>query len=107
MTGGEPDVDGGRVGHRAVDAAGPLGDHRRGRILSARRGLISAGAGLAAGAVVGVLGAPELVPLVTWTVAASTVLFGVWRISRWTPRAPSASRRRRATPAPATPQRVA
>ncbi|GAA2571657.1 DUF1345 domain-containing protein [Pseudonocardia hydrocarbonoxydans] len=85
MTGGEPD-DGrgpGRVVHRPVGGPEPPDDGVRGvgRILSARRVLVSLAAGLGAGAVVGLAGASELVPLVTWTVAATVVLVWAWRIS--------------------------
>jgi uncharacterized membrane protein len=85
MAGGDP-RDGGARGRVRQEPAGS-GPARsddpgrgRGRILSARRALVSVAVGLAVGAVVGVLGAPELVPLVTWTVAATVVLVWVWRI---------------------------
>ena len=51
------------------------------RILSARRALISLGVGVLVGAVVALLGAPELWPVVAWSVAATVVLTWVWRIS--------------------------
>jgi uncharacterized membrane protein len=50
------------------------------RLLSWRRLLISLGLGAVTGAVVAVLGAPELAPLAAWTVAAGTLLFWVWRL---------------------------
>jgi hypothetical protein len=56
-------------------------DRSDGRILSARRALISVAVGLVVGGVVGVVGAPELVPLVGWTAATTVILTWVWRIS--------------------------
>jgi uncharacterized membrane protein len=49
-------------------------------VLSARRAVISLLIGLLAGAVVALLGAPELSPLVAWIVATGIVLSWVWRI---------------------------
>ena len=46
-----------------------------------RRVLVSLGTGLVAGGVVWRLGAPELVPLVGWAVAATMALVWVWLIS--------------------------
>ena len=51
------------------------------RLLSARRALISLGAGLAAGAVVAVVASPRLTPLVSWTVTVAVLLAWVWRMS--------------------------
>jgi hypothetical protein len=67
-----------------------LGQHRRdpGESAAQGRGRWSAVAGqeceeadVVVGAVVGVAGAPELVPLVTGIVAGTVVLVWVWRIS--------------------------
>jgi uncharacterized membrane protein len=51
------------------------------RLLSIRRMSLSLAAGVAAGAVTAVLGAPGLSALVCWTVAAGLILIAVWRIS--------------------------
>src|SRR5579875_676725 len=51
----------------------------RTRILSPTRALTSLAAGLAGGLVVALLGPPELLPLVSWTIAASVALIWVWR----------------------------
>jgi uncharacterized membrane protein len=51
------------------------------RLLSARRALTSLVAGLAAGAIVGFLATPRLLPLVRWTVTLAVLLTWVWRIS--------------------------
>ncbi|MEW2143331.1 DUF1345 domain-containing protein [Micromonospora vinacea] len=51
----------------------------RGRLLSVRRALWSLAAGAVAGTATALLGAPELTPLVVWTVAAGTILVWVWR----------------------------
>src|SRR5918997_303811 len=67
---GKPD----RVGEEWLDRA-------RGRILSARRALIALGVGVIVGGLVAVFGVLELFPLVSWGVAATVVLIGVWRIS--------------------------
>ena len=56
-------------------------DRARGRILSARRALIALGVGVIVGGLVAVFGVLELFPLVSWGVAATVVLIGVWRIS--------------------------
>ena len=84
MVGGDPRYGGGR-GRAPQQLAGSgtegSDDRGRGRILSARRALVSVAAGLVVGVVVGIVGAPELVPLVTWTVATTVVLVWVWRIS--------------------------
>jgi uncharacterized membrane protein len=56
-------------------------DRSEGRILSARRALISVAVGLVVGGIVGIAGAPELVPLVGWTAATTVILTWVWRIS--------------------------
>ena len=53
----------------------------RGRLLSARRALISLAVGLVAGVVVGVLTTFELLPLVSWTVTVAVLLVWVWRKS--------------------------
>src|SRR3954467_10256960 len=52
-----------------------------GRLLSARRALISLSTGLAAGVIVGVLATPRLLPLVAWTVTVAVILTWVWWIS--------------------------
>jgi uncharacterized membrane protein len=52
-----------------------------GRILSVRRALMSLALGAAVGAGVAVLGAPELAPLVAWSVASSVAMIWVWRVS--------------------------
>ena len=52
-----------------------------GRLLSARRALISLGAGLATGLAVALLATPRLLPLVSWTVTIGVVLTWVWWIS--------------------------
>src|SRR3954451_24534632 len=49
-------------------------------VLSARRAMTSLVIGLLAGAVVALLGAPELWPLVAWIAATGTVLSWVWRM---------------------------
>jgi len=55
-------------------------DRSEGRILSARRVLISVAVGLVVGGIVGIVGAPELIPLVGWTAATTVILTWVWRI---------------------------
>jgi len=50
------------------------------RLLSTRRVLICTMSGLAAGVLVALLWAPELLPLVSWTVAATMALVWVWRM---------------------------
>src|SRR3954468_585867 len=52
-----------------------------GRLLSARRTLISLSTGLAAGVIVGLLATPRLLPLVAWTVTVAVILTWVWWIS--------------------------
>jgi uncharacterized membrane protein len=52
-----------------------------GRLLSARRALVSLAIGLAAGIVVALLATPRLLPLVSWTVTVVVVLTWVWWIS--------------------------
>ena len=52
-----------------------------GRLLSARRALISLLAGLVAGLVVGFLITPRLLPLVAWTVTVAVLLTWVWWVS--------------------------
>jgi uncharacterized membrane protein len=52
-----------------------------GRLLSARRALISLSAGLGAGVIVGFLATPGLLPLVTWTVMIAILLTWVWWMS--------------------------
>ncbi|MET8040640.1 DUF1345 domain-containing protein [Micromonospora sp. NPDC005215] len=51
----------------------------RGRLLSVRRALWSSAVGVVAGAATALVGAPELTPLVMWTIAAGTILVWVWR----------------------------
>lgn len=51
----------------------------RARILSPMRVLTSLAVGLVGGLTVAILGLPELVPLVTWTIAVSVGLIWVWR----------------------------
>lgn len=53
-------------------------DRDPGRLLSARRALLSLSVGLAVGVVVGVLASPRLVPLVSWTVTVVVLLAWVW-----------------------------
>jgi uncharacterized membrane protein len=53
----------------------------RTRILSTRRALTALGIGAAGGAVVALIGVPELLPLVGWNVAAAVALTWVWRMS--------------------------
>jgi uncharacterized membrane protein len=62
-----------------------------GRLLSIRRVSLSLVAGIAAGAVAVVLGAPELSALMGWIVAAALILVWVWRIS-W-PQGPDGTER--------------
>ncbi|MCM0673610.1 DUF1345 domain-containing protein [Micromonospora phytophila] len=50
-----------------------------GRLLSVRRALWSLAVGVVAGTATALLGAPELTPLVIWTIAAGTVLVWAWR----------------------------
>ncbi|MGC4850637.1 DUF1345 domain-containing protein [Micromonospora sp. DT15] len=50
-----------------------------GRLLSVRRALWSLAVGVVAGATTALVGAPELTPLVIWTIAAGTILVSVWR----------------------------
>jgi uncharacterized membrane protein len=59
----------------------PRSTEHPGRLLSARRALVSLSAGLVAGVVVGVLTTFELMPLVTWTVTVAVLLAWVWRKS--------------------------
>jgi uncharacterized membrane protein len=56
-------------------------DQSSGRLLSARRALISLSVGLAAGVVVALLATPRLLPLVSWTVTVAILLAWVWRMS--------------------------
>lgn len=51
----------------------------RRRLLSVRRALWSLAVGVVAGTATALLGAPELTPLVIWTIAAGTILGWVWR----------------------------
>jgi uncharacterized membrane protein len=64
---------------------------RRSRILSPVRAFASLAVGLAGGVVVALLGLPELIPLVGWTIAASVALVWVWRTS-W-PQDPEGTKR--------------
>ncbi|KKK00527.1 DUF1345 domain-containing protein [Micromonospora sp. HK10] len=50
-----------------------------GRLLSIGRALWSLAVGVVAGAAIALVGAPELTPLVIWTIAAGTILVWVWR----------------------------
>jgi uncharacterized membrane protein len=50
------------------------------RIISVQRGLSSAAFGIAAGGVAAIAGAPEIAPLLSWTVAVVVLLTWVWRI---------------------------
>ena len=63
----------------------------RARILSPMRALMSLVVGVAGGVVVALLGLPELLPLVTWTIAAAAALTWVWRTS-W-PQDPQGTKR--------------
>lgn len=56
-------------------------DPSSGRLVSARRTLLSLGAGLVAGALVGLAVTPWLLPLVSWTVTVTVLLTWVWRRS--------------------------
>jgi len=56
-------------------------DVKSGRLLSARRALISLAVGLAAGALIGFAATPQLAPLVSWTVTVTFLLTRVWRMS--------------------------
>ena len=56
-------------------------DVKSGRLLSARRALISLAVGLAAGALTGFAATPQLTPLVSWTVTVTFLLTWVWRMS--------------------------
>jgi len=51
------------------------------RVLSTRRVLVCMTSGLATGVLVAMLWSPELLPLVSWTVAATMALVWVWRLS--------------------------
>jgi uncharacterized membrane protein len=62
------------------DASEATGLHP-GRILSARRALISLATGLVAGAGVALAATPRLLPLVCWTVTVGVFLVWVWRMS--------------------------
>jgi uncharacterized membrane protein len=53
-------------------------DLSSGRLLSARRALISLSAGLATGVLVALLATPRLLPLVSWTVTVGVLLTWVW-----------------------------
>jgi uncharacterized membrane protein len=56
-------------------------DESHGRLLSARRALVSLSVGSAAGVLVGLLATPRLLPLVSWTVTVAVLLTWVWRMS--------------------------
>src|SRR4051794_35583559 len=62
------------ITRRSADLSG-------GRLLSARRTLVSLAAGFAAGVVAGLLATPRLLPLVTWTVTVAVLLTWVWWMS--------------------------
>jgi uncharacterized membrane protein len=66
-------------------------DLRSGRLLSARRALVSLAAGLVTGVVVGLLTSLRLLPLVTWTVTVVVLLGWVWSKS-W-PQDPGGTKR--------------
>jgi uncharacterized membrane protein len=63
----------------------------RTRILSPVRALTSLAVGLVGGLTVALLGLPELLPLVSWTIAASVALIWVWRAC-W-PQGPAGTKR--------------
>ena len=63
----------------------------RTRILSPMRALTSLAIGVVGGLVVALLGLPELLPLVSWTIAAAVALTWVWRTS-W-PQDPQGTKR--------------
>jgi uncharacterized membrane protein len=63
----------------------------RTRILSPMRALTSLAVGVVGGLVVALLGLPELLPLVSWTIAAAVALTWVWRTS-W-PQDPQGTKR--------------
>src|SRR3954453_13502541 len=62
------------ITRRSADLSG-------GRLLSARRTLVSLAAGFAAGVVAGLLATPRLLPLVAWTVTVTVLLTWVWWMS--------------------------
>jgi uncharacterized membrane protein len=64
-----------------VKAPGAIDRLSSGRLLSARRTLISLSTGLTAGILVALLVTPQLLPLVSWTVSVAVVLTWVWWIS--------------------------
>jgi uncharacterized membrane protein len=73
-------------GEPAPPASGPprrrqATGHAPGRLLSARRALLSLAVGLAAGVVVAVVATPRLLPLTAWTVTVAVFLSWVWRMS--------------------------
>ncbi len=67
--------------HRADRDDGRRSGDEPGRLLSARRALLSLVAGLASGAVVAVAAMFRLLPLVSWTVTVAVLLAWVWRMS--------------------------
>jgi uncharacterized membrane protein len=69
----------------------PRSTRHTGRLLSARRALISLAAGVVAGLVVGLVATPRLGPLVGWTATVAIVLTWVWRLS-W-PQGPAGTKR--------------
>lgn len=66
-------------------------DPNSGRLLSARRALVSLAAGSATGVIAGLLATPRLLPLVTWTVTVAVLLTWVWWMS-W-PQDPEGTKR--------------
>jgi uncharacterized membrane protein len=56
-------------------------DPDSGRLLSARRALLSLTTGLVAGTIAGLAATPRISPLVSWTVTVSVLLVWVWRMS--------------------------
>lgn len=69
----------------------PRAEQHPGRLLSARRALISLAAGVVCGLIVALLTTPRLMPLVSWTVAVAILLAWVWSLS-W-PQGPEGTKR--------------
>ena len=64
-----------------MTTSSPTTDVSSGRLLSARRALISLAVGLVTGLVVALITTFRLLPLVGWTVTVTVLLTWVWRIS--------------------------
>lgn len=75
-------VPAGRLSSRAASTtSGEDAGPGPGRLLSARRALVSLAVGVVAGVGVGLGANPQLAPLVTWTVTVAVLLTWVWRRS--------------------------